>query len=968
MKTLVAAFVCANALDETSLMQNLVTRSSGKLDLSQMSTAERGDKNARLLETAVNMIKNGVTPDVVQFVDATLANIEDDVLPFITDAHTNQQNYLKQNCMEWHAVTIDFTTITNLNDQQEEASVAHQECRSDEAVLCARHRRCEEQLIEKWREVVTEERIIREIHWQIDDEWCVAPPDEAPLHAPWTNLLSHEFNWADISPYPDLNVHDIHGADIIHGWRATSVTRFSAYIEQKPIVERVWTYYNEKLLECYDFEVRLEADSGECDEKQDTLNAASCVASTTIVEARANFANEWETQKNEYYAAEEVARVEEVDRWREWETLKIVQCLLQHIHSTVETSINTGAPCPTIDSDPDGVTLAIQDCHIITTDCCAEEGTMSPPLFATVETQPGDTDCMTSHLCMEYCPPPPIPVLPPYVEPPCTPGYIAKEQGTFRATIQTAYTLILDTDEEYQENGQSTLIHHFTQLSEAGWAGCAAPKVCVDCAAFAPTPPNPDETSDARVCLLHEMDLSPGQIRAGSFRCREDGLHGSCVHASARCNGVANCDDGSDELLCHTSYGKPGYLSSPFVCPADLNTNWHFQCDNGACIEKAGLCNGINNCADGTDEVGCSLSDHTAPEAPRPAATYAGEECCDGSNCDQSVGVPGNVNFDFCRQSCADRSDCIGIEYGNIGVRCESEDSCKCYLITGTCTRRQGHSGYNVYLNHEAADMFTLGGSNSEYPGYGCLSGENDVTLTDHSLAQCQTACETRSTCKSFDFYVGRTGHTCSLSDSNFADVGTTTSTTDCRYYERSAPTSSLLQTHSSFNSHSGTTPVRTTVRIRTTVRVESTSGRTIRVETPTTAISPYQDREGYTFDSLGDFSQTTMIRYSNDDKSTDDEHVMTKIFTVEPTTVFIVKLQEDSLPWLFPDYTLVTDRTGVSYSGTQGSRHTAFSGVLTNSVFDANEVYSRTFEAGTISVPGNNGGNGGFLMFLEPA
>merc|ERR1740117_648411 len=703
----------------------------------------------------------------------------------------------------------------------------------------------------------------------------------APLHAPWTNLLSHEFNWADISPYPELNVHDIHGADIIHGWRATSVTRFSAYIEQKPIVERVWTYYNEKLLECYDFEVRLEADSGECDEKQDTLNAASCVASTTIVEARANFANEWETQKNEYYAAEEVARVEEVDRWREWETLKIVQCLLQHIHSTVETSINTGAPCPTIDSDPDGVTLAIQDCHIITTDCCAEEGTMSPPLFATVETQPGDTDCMTSHLCMEYCEPPIIVELPPYVEPPCTPGYIAKEQGTFRATIQTAYTLILDTDEEYQENGQSTLVHHFTQLSEAGWAGCAAPKVCVDCAAFAPTPPNPDETSDARVCLLHELDLSPGQIRAGSFRCREDGLHGNCVRASARCNGVENCGDGSDELLCHTSYGKPGYLSIPFVCPSEVNTNWHFQCDNGACIEKAGLCNGISNCADGTDEVGCSLSEHTAPEA---------------------------------------------------------------------------------------ADMFTLGGSNSAYPGYGCLSGENDVTLTDHSLAQCQTACETRSTCRSFDFYEGRTGHTCSLSDSNFADVGTTTSTTDCRYYERSAPTSSLLQTHSSFNSHSGTTPVRTTVRIRTTVRVESTSGRTIRVETPTTAISPYQDREGYTFDSLGDFSQTTMIRYSNDDKSTDDEHVMTKIFTVEPTTVFIVKLQEDSLPWLFPDYTLVTDRTGVSYSGTQGSRHTAFSGVLTNSVFDANEVYSRTFEAGTISVPGNNGGNGGFLMFLEPA
>jgi len=793
MKTLVAAFVCANALDETSLMQNLVTRSSGKLDLSQMSTAERGDKNARLLETAVNMIKNGVTPDVVEFVDATLANIETDVLPWIRSAHTEQQNYLKQNCEEWHAITIPFSTITTLNEQQEEASVAHQECRSDEAVVCARHRRCEEQLIQKWREVVTEERIIREIHWQIDDEWCVGPPEEAPLHAPWTNLLSHEFNWADISPYPELNVHDINGADIIHDWRATSVTRFQAYIEQKPIVERVWSSYNEKLLECYAFEVDLESESGECDQRQDTLNAASCVASTTIVEARANFGSAWETQKAEYYAAEAVARAEEEDRWREWETLKIVQCLLQHIHSTVETSIETGAPCPTIDSDPDGVTLAIQDCHVITTDCCAEEGTMSPPLFATVETEPGDSDCMTSHLCMEYCEPPIIPELPPFVDPPCTQGYLAKEQGSFRVSIQTAYTSILETDSDYQENGQSTLTHHFTQLSDAGWPGCAAPKVCVDCAGTAPIPANPDETNDARECLAHELELSPGQSRAGSFRCRD----GNCVRGSARCNGHTNCGDGSDELGCDTSYGTPAYLSNPFVCPSELNTNLHFQCDNGACIEKAGLCNGIDNCADGTDEADCSLSDHTAPEVTRA---------------------------------------------------------------------------------------------------------------------------------------------------------------------------SSLLQTDSSFNSHSGTTPVRTTVRMRTTVRVESTSGRTITVETPTTAISPFHDREGYTIDSLGDFSQTTMIRYSNDDKSTDNEHVMTKIHTLEPTTVFIVKLQEDSLPWLFPDYALVTDRSGVSYSGTQGSRHTAFSGVLTNSVFDANEVYSRTFEAGTISVPGNNGGNGGFLMFVEPA
>lgn len=90
------------------------------------------------------------------------------------------------------------------------------------------------------------------------------------------------------------------------------------------------------------------------------------------------------------------------------------------------------------------------------------------------------------------------------------------------------------------------------------------------------------------------------------------------------------------------------------------------------------------------------------------------------------------------------------------------------------------------------SSSFTLGGSNTDYPGYGCLSGANDVAgSTDVDLAGCQTECFNDPSCKSIDFYEGRTGHTCSISYSNFADIGSTTSTDDCRFYEidRSATT-----------------------------------------------------------------------------------------------------------------------------------------------------------------------------------
>jgi hypothetical protein len=89
---------------------------------------------------------------------------------------------------------------------------------------------------------------------------------------------------------------------------------------------------------------------------------------------------------------------------------------------------------------------------------------------------------------------------------------------------------------------------------------------------------------------------------------------------------------------------------------------------------------------------------------------------------------------------------------------------------------------------------FVLGGSNVDYPGFGCLAGENHQTLEDRSLQECQAACSEWSECKSFDFYVGRTGHTCSLSTANFQMVGSTTETADCRYYERTGSTGGDIQ------------------------------------------------------------------------------------------------------------------------------------------------------------------------------
>jgi len=152
------------------------------------------------------------------------------------------------------------------------------------------------------------------------------------------------------------------------------------------------------------------------------------------------------------------------------------------------------------------------------------------------------------------------------------------------------------------------------------------------------------------------------------------------------------------------------------------------------------------------------------------------------------------------------------------------------------------------------------------------------------------------------------------------------------------------------------------------TVTVESTSGQTITVETLQNHMGVFHDRS-YNFESLGDFTGKSFIKYSNDDKITDHVHVMTKIRTSEPTTVFIVKQPTNSLPWLAQEGFERTARTGVTFSGLRSTRHKEWNPqLLTTDTFDASEVFSKTFPAGTISLPGNGEGDGSFLVFLEKA
>lgn len=73
-----------------------------------------------------------------------------------------------------------------------------------------------------------------------------------------------------------------------------------------------------------------------------------------------------------------------------------------------------------------------------------------------------------------------------------------------------------------------------------------------------------------------------------NFICKSGHLLRGIEHA---CDGIAQCYDGSDELIDFCAHT---------LCPAE-----YFRCNYGACVPRTKKCNGIRDCVDSSDETNC---------------------------------------------------------------------------------------------------------------------------------------------------------------------------------------------------------------------------------------------------------------------------------------------------------------------------------------------------------------------------
>ncbi|KFO21632.1 hypothetical protein H920_16984 [Fukomys damarensis] len=104
-----------------------------------------------------------------------------------------------------------------------------------------------------------------------------------------------------------------------------------------------------------------------------------------------------------------------------------------------------------------------------------------------------------------------------------------------------------------------------------------------------------------------------------------------CVPASGKCDGRQDCADGSDEVGCSLRPSPPPTPPPPPPCG-----NMEFRCSAGRCIPSLLLCDGVADCHVHEDESSCANKScsNGALVCPSSASCIPAHQRCDGfANC-----------------------------------------------------------------------------------------------------------------------------------------------------------------------------------------------------------------------------------------------------------------------------------------------------------------------------------------------
>lgn len=103
--------------------------------------------------------------------------------------------------------------------------------------------------------------------------------------------------------------------------------------------------------------------------------------------------------------------------------------------------------------------------------------------------------------------------------------------------------------------------------------------------------------SDERNCT--QSDCDPWMFNCGN---------GRCVFKTWHCDGDADCDNGADEKNCTYEWLSKTKPAVEVATPETACHDWMFKCTSGRCVPFWWKCDGVMDCSDGSDELGCPMS------------------------------------------------------------------------------------------------------------------------------------------------------------------------------------------------------------------------------------------------------------------------------------------------------------------------------------------------------------------------
>ncbi|XP_034941871.1 sortilin-related receptor-like [Chelonus insularis] len=203
-----------------------------------------------------------------------------------------------------------------------------------------------------------------------------------------------------------------------------------------------------------------------------------------------------------------------------------------------------------------------------------------------------------------------------------------------------------------------------------------------------------------------EKNCSQNKCFDWHFACQSPDLPHQCIYKSWVCDGDRDCRDGSDEMNCttHSTHEPP---QSP-VLPTNSCNDWMFRCNNSKCVPYWWKCDSVDDCGDGSDELGCG-NPEILPESPdiidttkhpRVCRDYQ-FQCYDRTCIDDAWVCDGTAD-------CKSNEDELHCDKSHIGCR---DDQFMCH-VDGNCIS----SSYICNGVEDCPDRSDEAGCHSEHP------------------------------------------------------------------------------------------------------------------------------------------------------------------------------------------------------------------------------------------------------------